>query len=114
MDTSIIKNDTREIYRILKKGGILILSIPNVAHLRENSKHPYYKYEYMPKELTRLLDSEQTFVSVEKAVEINFYNRQHFRDSEKRGLKGLVEEKPERLIRGQGIQQRCFRYDPER
>lgn len=64
----------REIYRVLKNEGVLILSTPNVAHLRnrlectlfkknlvaeksKNPKNPYHKHEYTPEELYRLLES---------------------------------------------------------
>jgi len=61
----------REIYRVLKKRGVLILSTPNVAHLInrlesalfkkdslvQKQKNPYHKHGYTPKELTRLLES---------------------------------------------------------
>jgi len=64
----------REIYRVLKNEGVLILSTPNVAHLRnrlecalfkknliaeksKNPKNPYHKHEYTPEELARLLES---------------------------------------------------------
>ncbi len=61
----------QEIFRVLKKDGVLILSTPNVAHLinrlertlfkknllAKKSKNPYHKHEYTPEELARLLES---------------------------------------------------------
>ena len=61
----------REVHRVLRDEGILILSTPNIDHLRNRFKNalfkkelprgklknPYHKHEYMPKELSRLLES---------------------------------------------------------
>ena len=61
----------REIHRVLKNEGFLILSTPNVAHLRNRlecalfkknlvagePENPFHKHEYTPEELARLLES---------------------------------------------------------
>jgi len=61
----------REIFRVLKREGTLILSTPNATHLRnrlecalfkknlitEKQKNPYHKREYTPRQLARLLES---------------------------------------------------------
>ena len=60
----------REIHRVLKEGGILIVSTPNTAHLQSRldrlvfqkkipsrPTNPYHKYEYSSKEFARLLNS---------------------------------------------------------
>jgi len=64
----------KEIFRVLKKNGILILSTPNVAHLQNRikslllmknlikkyahkPKNPYHKREYTPKQIAKLLKS---------------------------------------------------------
>ena len=69
-----VDNDTyllREVHRVLRDEGILILSTPNVDHLgrrleytlfrkkppTRKPKNPYHKHEYTPKDLARLLES---------------------------------------------------------
>lgn len=63
----------KEIHRVLKKKGILILSTPNVANLQnrlmclllrkkistlaENPTNPYHEREYTPRGLSRLFES---------------------------------------------------------
>lgn len=61
----------REIHRVLKNEGFLILSTPNIAHLRNRlecalfkknliagePENPYHKHEYTPEELSRSLES---------------------------------------------------------
>ena len=63
------KNLLSEVYRVIKKDGLLILSTPNVAHFsnrlkhvlfhesyrQKNPKNPYHKYEYAYAELVMLL-----------------------------------------------------------
>jgi ubiquinone/menaquinone biosynthesis C-methylase UbiE len=63
----------KEIYRILKRGGRLILSTPNIAHLQNRlrytlskkslvtemrkPKNPYHKQEYTSEQLVKLLET---------------------------------------------------------
>jgi 2-polyprenyl-3-methyl-5-hydroxy-6-metoxy-1,4-benzoquinol methylase len=60
----------REIHRVLKDEGLLVISTPNTAHLRNRFDHlilrkeipdrpanPYHKHEYSSKEFERLLNS---------------------------------------------------------
>jgi 2-polyprenyl-3-methyl-5-hydroxy-6-metoxy-1,4-benzoquinol methylase len=74
-----------EIHRVLKDEGILIISTPNTAHLRNRldclvfhkkipnrPTNPYHKHEYSSKEFTRLLTSAGFVIEQKRGQIVTF------------------------------------------